>query len=208
MAKVHDGAKRVFDVTIASLLLVLELPLQLATALAIRIRLGSPVLFKQTHSGLNGEPFEIAAFRTIMPLDAALDRIGDASRMTSLGHRLRATSIDELPTLLNIIRGDMSLVSPRPLLMRYLARYSPEQTRRPEVRAGLTALAQVSGRNALSWEDKLRLGLEYVDNHTFMRDLKIIRDTVSSVARRDGISASGKSRYRSSSAVTDKRESA
>jgi len=115
----------------------------------------------------------------------------DASRMTPLGHWLRATSLDELPTLWNIIRGDISLVGPRPLLMQYLGRYSPEQARRHEVRPGLTGLAQVSGRNALSWEDKFRLDVEYVDHHSLRGDLKILLATVRSVVRRDGISAAG-----------------
>src|ERR1019366_4885698 len=113
------------------------------------------------------------------------------SRMTPLGRRLRASSIDELPTLWNVIRGDLSMVGPRPLLMSYLVRYSPEQARRHEVRPGLTGLAQVSGRNALNWEDKFRLDVRYVDHHTFMGDLKIIRGTVRSVASRDGIAAVG-----------------
>ena len=186
-----DQAKRAFDLAVAALLFVITLPIQAATALAIRIRLGSPVLFRQTRPGLHGEPFEIVKVRTMLGIDPELDRIDDASRMTSLGRWLRATSIDELPTLWNIIRGDMSLVGPRPLLMAYLVRYSPEQARRHEVRPGLTCLAQVSGRNALSWVDKFRLDVHYVDHHTFVGDLKIIRDTIHSVARRDGISEAG-----------------
>jgi len=187
----QDRAKRAFDLTIAALLFVLTLPIQAATALAIRIRLGSPVLFRQTRPGLHGEPFEIVKFRTMLDVDSKLDRIDDASRMTPLGRWLRATSIDELPTLWNIIRGDMSLVGPRPLLMPYLGRHSPEQARRHEIRPGLTGLAQVSGRNGLSWENKFRLDVRYVDHHAFVSDLKIIRDTVRSVARRDGISETG-----------------
>jgi sugar O-acyltransferase (sialic acid O-acetyltransferase NeuD family) len=188
-----DRTKRAFDVTIAVLLFVLTLPIQLTAAIAIRIRLGNPVFFRQTRPGLNGEPFEIIKFRTMLGLDPAQGLIDDASRMTPLGRWLRATSIDELPTLWNIIRGDMSLVGPRPLLVRYLERYSPEQARRHEVRPGVTGLAQVSGRNALTWEEKFRLDIRYVDNHTFLDDLKIIRDTVVSVAKRTGISADGNS---------------
>jgi lipopolysaccharide/colanic/teichoic acid biosynthesis glycosyltransferase len=187
----HDRAKRAFDLAIAVLLFVLTLPIQAATWLAIRIHLGSPVLFRQTRPGLHAEPFEIVKFRTMLDVDPGLDRINDASRMTPLGRWLRSTSLDELPTLWNVIRGDMSLVGPRPLLMRYLKRYSPEQARRHEVRPGLTGLAQVSGRNALSWEDKFRLDVNYVDHHTIWGDLMIIRGTVGSVAHRDGIAAEG-----------------
>ena len=187
----YDRSKRAFDLTIAVLLFVITLPIQVATALAIRVRLGSPMLFRQTRPGLHGEPFEIVKFRMMLDVDPELDRIDDASRMTPLGHWLRATSIDELPTLWNIVRGDMSFVGPRPLLMQYLERYSPEQARRHEIRPGLTGLAQVSGRNGLSWENKFRLDVNYVDHHSFVGDLKIIGGTVSSVARRDGISAVG-----------------
>jgi len=191
MTQNHDRAKRAFDLTIAALLFVLTLPIQAASALAIRIRLGSPVLFKQTRPGLHGEPFEIVKFRTMLEIEPAVGLVDDASRMTALGRWLRATSIDELPTLWNIIRGDMSLVGPRPLLVQYLDRYSPEQGRRHDVRPGLTGLAQVSGRNSLSWEDKFHLDVDYVDHHTLVGDLKIIRDTALSVVRRDGISAAG-----------------
>ena len=186
-------AKRAFDYTIAILLMVITLPIQLAAAIAIRIRLGSPVLFRQTRPGLHGESFEIVKFRTMLAIDPAQGQIDDDSRMTPLGRWLRATSIDELPTLWNIVRGDMSLVGPRPLLMKYLELYSSEQARRHEVRPGLTGLAQVSGRNMLTWEEKFRLDLHYVDSHTFSGDLKIIADTVVSVAKRIGISAEGNS---------------
>jgi lipopolysaccharide/colanic/teichoic acid biosynthesis glycosyltransferase len=185
----YDLAKRPFDVTIAVLLFILTLPIQAVAALVIRIRLGSPVLFRQTRPGLHAEPFEIVKFRTMLDVDPALDRIDDASRMTSLGHWLRATSVDELPTLWNVIRGDMSLVGPRPLLVRYLQRYSPEQARRHEVRPGLTGLAQISGRNALGWDDKFRLDVHYVDGHSFGGDLRILLATTASVLRRDGVSA-------------------
>jgi len=186
-----DPAKRAFDLTLAFALFVLTLPIQAAAALAIRIYLGSPVLFRQARPGLHGEPFEMVKFRTMVDVDAELDRIDDAARTTPLGRWLRATSIDELPTLANVIRGDMSLVGPRPLLMRYLARYSPSQARRHEVRPGLTGLAQVSGRNALSWEDKFRLDVHYIDHQTLRGDLKILLATVTSVLRQEGISAAG-----------------
>jgi len=186
-----DRTKRAFDPLISAPLLVLTLPIQLAAAIAIRIRLGSPVLFRQPRPGLHGESFDIVKFRTMAPIDPAKGSVDDAPRMTPLGRWLRATSIDELPTLWNIIRGDMSLVGPRPLLPEYLERYSPEQARRHEVRPGVTGLAQVSGRNSLNWEEKFRLDIHYVDNHTFLGDLKIIGGTVVSVVKRDGIYAAG-----------------
>jgi lipopolysaccharide/colanic/teichoic acid biosynthesis glycosyltransferase len=186
-----DRTKRAFDLLIAVPLFLLTLPIQLVAALAIRIRLGSPVLFRQTRPGLCGEPFEIVKFRTMAPLQPAQGSVDDAFRLTPLGRWLRATSIDELPTLWNIIQGDMSLVGPRPLLVEYLALYSPAQARRHAVRPGVTGLAQVSGRNALSWPEKFRLDIQYVDQHTMRGDLKIIGRTVISVARRDGISAVG-----------------
>jgi len=187
----YDRAKRLIDLVVSVPALVISLPIQALVAAAVAAKLGRPVLFRQQRPGLHGEPFEMVKFRTMLPEDPALGLVDDASRVTPLGHWLRATSLDELPTLWNIIRGHMSLVGPRPLLMQYLARYSPEQARRHEVRPGLTGLAQVSGRNGLSWEDKLRLDVDYVDHHTFMGDLKIIRDTFRSVIQRDGISAEG-----------------
>jgi lipopolysaccharide/colanic/teichoic acid biosynthesis glycosyltransferase len=191
MTQSDDRAKRAFDVAIAASLLVLTLPIQAATALAVRIRLGSPILFKQDRPGLHAESFEIVKFRTLATIDPELGLIDDASRMTALGRWLRTTSLDELPTLWNVVRGDVSLVGPRPLLMSYLELYSPEQARRHQVRPGLTGLAQISGRNALSWEEKFRLDVYYVDHHNFVNDLKILGRTVRSVMRRDGISAVG-----------------
>lgn len=187
----YDGFKRGLDIAIAVPFLVLTLPIQAATALAIRTRLGSPVIFRQRRPGLHGKPFVMVKFRTMLDVDPVAGLVDDASRITPLGRWLRSTSLDELPTLWNIVRGDMSLVGPRPLLMQYLERYSPEQARRHEVRPGLTGLAQVSGRNALSWEDRFRLDVNYVDHHTFVGDLKIMRDTVRSVVSRDGITAVG-----------------
>lgn len=191
MTRRDDFTKRAMDLAIAVPLCVLTMPIQAATALAIRIALGSPIFFRQTRPGLDGRPFEMVKFRTMQTIDADLILADDRSRMTPLGKWLRATSLDELPTLWNIIRGDMSVVGPRPLLMRYLGRYSPQQMRRHEVRPGMTGLAQVTGRNALSWEEKFRLDVHYVDHHSFSGDLRIIRDTVLTVARRDGISANG-----------------
>jgi lipopolysaccharide/colanic/teichoic acid biosynthesis glycosyltransferase len=168
MTQSYDRTKRAMDVVIAVSLLVLTLPIQ-AAALVIRIRLGSPVLFRQTRPGLHGEPFEMVKFRTMADVDPALGLVDDASRMTDLGRLLRSTSVDELPTLWHVVKGDLSLVGPRPLMMDYLQRYSPEQARRHEVRPGLTGLAQISGRNALSWEDRFRLDVDYVEHHTILR---------------------------------------
>ena len=184
-------SKRVFDLAIAVLLLILTLPIQLATAIAIRIRLGSPVLFRHTRPGLHAKPFEMVKFRTMANVDPSRDLIDEAARMTPFGLWLRATSLDELPTLWNVVTGDLSLVGPRPLMMSYLSRYSSEQARRHHVPPGITGLAQISGRNALSWEDKFRLDIYYVDHHTFVGDLKILFGTVRSVVKRVGISEAG-----------------
>jgi lipopolysaccharide/colanic/teichoic acid biosynthesis glycosyltransferase len=191
MGQSNERSKRAMDLAFALPLLVLTLPIQAVIALAIRAQMGRPVLFRQTRPGLHGEPFEIVKFRTM--LNVAPERIlmDDEIRMTPLSRWLRATSLDELPTLWNVTRGDMSMVGPRPLLMNYLTRYSREQARRHQVRPGLTGLAQISGRNALSWEDKFRLDIHYVDHHTLWGDLKIICGTVVSVVKRDGISADG-----------------
>jgi lipopolysaccharide/colanic/teichoic acid biosynthesis glycosyltransferase len=185
MTRGHDRAKRALDLAIAVPLFVLTLPIQAVTALAIRIRLGSPVLFRQTRPGLHGEPFTMVKFRTMLNIDRERGLTDEADRSTRLGVWLRASSLDELPNLWNVIQGDMSLVGPRPLRMKYLGRYSTEQARRLEVRPGVTGLAQVSGRNAISWEDKFRLDVLYVDHHTFAGDLKIILRTLASVAERD-----------------------
>lgn len=186
-------AKRALDLTLAVPAAVLSLPVQAAVALAVRATLGSPVLFRQTRPGLHGAPFELVKFRTMLPPgpDREGDVSRDAERMTRLGRWLRSTSLDELPTLWNVVRGDMSLVGPRPLLMQYLERYTPEQARRHEVRPGITGLAQVSGRNGLSWEEKFRLDVEYVDHHSVPGDLRIIAATLRSVFAREGISADG-----------------
>ena len=185
-------AKRALDVLIAAVALALLSPLVLAVALAVRLRLGSPVLFRQQRPGLSGEPFTILKFRTMKDATDAEGRpLPDAERLTPLGRILRATSLDELPELVNVIKGDMSLVGPRPLLMQYLERYTPEQTRRHEVRPGITGWAQVHGRNALTWEEKFDLDVWYVDNRTLWLDLRILAMTVASVLRREGISQPG-----------------
>lgn len=185
-----DG-RRALDLAIGVPALVLSLPLQAAAALAVRSTMGSPVLFRQHRPGLHGAPFEMVKLRTMHHPDPARGRVSDADRLTSLGSFLRSTSIDELPALWNVVKGDMSLVGPRPLLMDYLPLYSPEQARRHEVRPGLTGLAQVSGRNATSWQDRLRLDVEYVDTASLLVDLRILARTALQVLRRDGIEAPG-----------------
>ena len=184
-------AKRAVDVAVAGPLLLASAPVQAVVAVAVAARLGRPVLFRQRRPGLHGEPFTILKFRTMRPVDVPAGRVDDASRLTRLGRFLRATSLDELPTLVNVLHGDMSLVGPRPLLMAYLPRYSPAQARRHDVRPGLTGLAQVSGRNAVGWDERLALDVEYVDTRSMRLDLTILRRTVGAVLRREGISADG-----------------
>jgi lipopolysaccharide/colanic/teichoic acid biosynthesis glycosyltransferase len=184
-------AKRLFDLFVSVTVLMFSLPVQAVVALAVAAKLGQPVLFRQTRPGLHGKPFKMVKIRTMRPVDPARGWTDDASRLTVLGRVLRASSLDELPTLWNIVRGDMSVVGPRPLLMQYLNRYTPEQARRHDVLPGLTGLAQISGRNALKWEDKFRLDVEYVDSRSMTLDLKILRATVLSVLRHDGITATG-----------------
>lgn len=183
--------KRLLDLVVSVPILLLSLPVQAVAALAIRITMGSPVLFSQTRPGLNGQPFEMRKFRTMHPIDPSRGWTDDNSRLTRLGAFLRSTSVDELPTLWNIIWGDMSLVGPRPLLMSYLERYSSSQARRMEALPGLTGLAQVNGRNAQTWDERFAWDVEYVDSASLRTDLKILLKTVLTVARRDGISAEG-----------------
>lgn len=184
--------KRVFDVTLASLGLVVLSPVLLVTALLVRYRIGSPVLFRQTRPGLRGQPFQILKFRTMTnAVDAEGQLLPDEERLTRFGQLLRSTSLDELPELINVVRGDMSLVGPRPLIMRYLERYTPEQARRNLARPGITGLAQVRGRNALSWEDRFALDVEYIDTWSLGLDVRILFETVVTVLRRDGISTEG-----------------
>ncbi|WP_104204263.1 sugar transferase [Billgrantia saliphila] len=184
--------KRLFDIGVALLALALLAPIMATVALLVRWRLGSPVLFRQTRPGRHGRPFEMVKFRTMRD---ALDRDGtplpDAARLTTLGKRLRATSLDELPELWNVLKGDMSLVGPRPLLMEYLPLYTPHQARRHEVRPGVTGWAQVNGRNALSWEQKFELDVWYVDNRSLWLDLRILLLTVRKVLVREGIAHDG-----------------
>jgi len=184
----YDPVKRVLDVAGALVAVVATLPLQLVVALAVLLRLGPPVLFVQRRPGRGGELFPLLKFRSMEP--EAPGRT-DAERLSRFGRVLRASSLDELPSFLNIVRGDMSFVGPRPLLEKYLGRYSPEQARRHEVRPGLTGLAQVSGRNLVSWDDRLALDIEYVDRRSFALDARILARTVGVVFSRRGISAPG-----------------
>ncbi len=184
--------KRFFDFSFSLLLLLLLLVVLLPLALLVLVNIGTPILFTQSRPGLHGTAFTLIKFRTMInacSADGAL--LADAERLTRFGRFLRASSLDELPELWNVLKGDMSLVGPRPLLMEYLPLYSPEQARRHEVRPGITGWAQVNGRNALSWEEKFQLDVWYVDNQSFWLDLKILFLTVKKVLARDGISASG-----------------
>lgn len=184
--------KRLFDIVASACGLLLLSPVIAIVAWQIRRKLGSPVLFRQVRPGLNGKPFEMIKFRTMRDaVDAQGNPLPDSERMTPFGSFLRASSLDELPELWNVLKGDMSLVGPRPLLMEYLPLYSPEQYRRHEVRPGVSGWAQVNGRNALSWEDKFKLDVWYVDNRSFWLDLKVIFLTLKKVVVREGISAEG-----------------
>lgn len=184
--------KRIFDICVSGLALLLLSPILLIVAVLVRIFHGSPILFGQTRPGYKGMPFRIYKFRTMTDARAAGgDLLPDAERLTPLGRFLRASSLDELPELFNILRGEMSLVGPRPLLMQYLTRYSPEQMRRHDVLPGLTGWAQINGRNTLTWEEKFQLDVWYVDHWSFWLDIKIIFLTLWKVIRREGISQPG-----------------
>ncbi|EGR3404156.1 sugar transferase [Vibrio parahaemolyticus] len=184
--------QRIFDFTASLFGLIFLSPIIALVAWKIRKNLGSPVLFRQTRPGLNGKPFEMVKFRTMK--DAADEQgnpLPDSERMTSFGDKLRNSSLDELPELWNVLKGDMSLVGPRPLLMQYLPLYSKEQARRHEVRPGVTGWAQINGRNAISWEEKFKLDVWYVDNRNLLLDIKILFLTVKKVFVKEGISADG-----------------
>jgi len=178
--------KRTLDLCLSAVGLLLLLPLLTLAGALVQMTMGRPVLFWQTRPGLDGRPFVIYKFRTMRPGTGT-----DAERLTGLGRFLRRFSIDELPELWNVLRGDMSLVGPRPLLMRYLERYTPEQARRHEVKPGITGWAQVNGRNAISWEQKFALDVWYVDHQSLWLDLRILALTVRKVLRREGISQHG-----------------
>lgn len=182
--------KRPQDFLCALLALIVLSPIMLVLFILVKIKLGTPVLFTQDRPGLNGKVFKLYKFRT---MTSATDENGnllpDEVRLTKFGKKLRATSLDELPELINILKGDMAVVGPRPLLVRYLPRYNKHQARRHEVRPGFTGYAQVNGRNSISWEEKFNLDVEYVDNITFLGDWKIIFQTIGVVLKRDGVSS-------------------
>lgn len=184
--------KRFFDVIASATALLILSPVIAIVAWQISRKMGSPVLFRQVRPGLGGKPFEMVKFRTMKDaVDAAGNPLPDSERLTPFGQFLRSSSLDELPELWNVLKGDMSLVGPRPLLMEYLPLYSPEQYRRHEVRPGVTGWAQINGRNSLSWDEKFKLDVWYVDNRSLWLDIKILFLTVKKVVVRDGISADG-----------------
>lgn len=189
MNRSYEAIKRVVDVVAATTCLILASPIMAVAAVAIWTRMGRPVLFNQERPGKDGRIFRLWKFRTMLHPDPEKGSIADEHRLTSVGRLLRSTSVDELPSLVNVLLGDMSLVGPRPLLVGYLKRYSPEQMRRHEVRPGITGLAQCKGRNALSWDEKFVLDVSYVESRSLLLDGKIILWTIGSVIRRDGISA-------------------
>jgi lipopolysaccharide/colanic/teichoic acid biosynthesis glycosyltransferase len=190
--KRSDVAKRLLDVGVAAAVLVAASPLLLAAMALVRVEMGSPVLFRQQRPGLGGRPFEVLKLRTMRDaVDAGGRPLPDAERLTRLGKLLRGTSVDELPQLWNVLRGDMSLVGPRPLLMEYLPLYSPEQARRHEVRPGITGWAQVNGRNAVRWEEKFALDVWYVDHRSLALDVAILFRTLAKVVRREGVTQQG-----------------
>lgn len=178
--------KRALDATGAAAALIVALPALALTAAAVRVSMGSPVLFKQVRPGLNGEPFTVCKFRTMRTGEGS-----DVERLTRAGRLIRSTSLDELPQLWNVLKGDMSLVGPRPLLMQYLPLYSDRHATRHSVRPGITGLAQVNGRNEISWDDRLELDARYVEQQSLRLDLQIIVQTIRQVAKRSGISAEG-----------------
>jgi sugar transferase EpsL len=192
MTPLSVATKRLFDVAVVVVLAPVWLLVLAVVALLVHQRLGSPVLFRQVRPGQFGRPFTLIKFRTMRDaVDAAGQPLADAQRLTAFGRTLRASSLDELPELWNVLTGDMSLVGPRPLLMSYLPLYSPEQMRRHAVRPGITGWAQVNGRNALNWPERFALDTWYVDNRSLWLDLRILAITAAKVLRRDGISADG-----------------
>ena len=192
LKRVQAHLKRVFDVVVSATALVVLAPVMGLIALAVWRTMGRPVLFRHVRPGLHGKPFVMYKFRTMRDLrDAEGNLLPDEARLTPFGRWLRTTSLDELPELVNVLRGEMSLVGPRPLLMEYLERYTPEQARRHEVKPGITGWAQIHGRNNLSWEERLRLDVWYVDHWNSWLDLKILWRTLWMVLRREGISAQG-----------------
>ncbi len=188
----NSFSKRLLDLIVSLLVLILLAPLLLVLAVLVRVKLGKPVLFNQERPGLHGKLFKLYKFRTMRDLyDSEGKPLPDEQRMTKFGRFLRSSSLDELPEFFNVLKGEMSLVGPRPLLVAYLERYTPEQARRHEVLPGITGWAQVNGRNALSWEDKFKLDVWYVDHRSFWLDIKILFRTLWKAIKREGISAPG-----------------
>ena len=190
--KYEKYMKRPLDAFLSTGALIVFSPIMIITAILVRIKLGSPVLFTQERPGKNGKLFKLYKFRTMTDeKNENGERLPDEKRLTSFGRILRSTSLDEMPELINIIKGDMAVVGPRPLLPQYLTRYSKHQARRHEVRPGFTGLAQISGRNSISWQEKFNWDVKYVDRISFLEDCRIIKETIRTVIKREGISAEG-----------------
>ena len=188
----YTSIKRLFDLAATIPLLLILSPFLLIVALLVRVKLGAPILFRQKRPGLHGKPFLMFKFRTMTDArDKRGNLLSDAERLTPFGRFLRSTSLDELPELFNVLKGEMSLIGPRPLLMQYLDRYTPEQMRRHEARPGITGWAQINGRNAITWEEKFALDVWYVDNFSFFLDLKILLLTVFKILKREGVTQVG-----------------
>lgn len=187
----YDLVKRVLDMFTALFLLIISLPVLVTVAAIVAVNLGRPVLFRQMRPGKNGRVFTLLKFRSMRDVNEAHGLVTDEQRLTPFGRKLRSTSLDELPSLLNVLKGDMSMVGPRPLLVEYLPLYSPEQSRRHEVRPGVTGLAQVRGRNSLTWEEKFTLDVSYIDSRSFALDAQIIWQTISVVFKQHGVSSRG-----------------
>jgi sugar transferase EpsL len=184
--------KRLFDIIVSLVALILIVPTMMVLAILVKLKLGSPILFRQERPGLYGKPFVLYKFRSMTnDRDASGRLLPDAERLTPFGKLLRSTSLDELPELFNVLKGDMSLVGPRPLMRRYLSRYTPEQARRQNVLPGITGWAQVNGRNTVSWEQRFLLDVWYVDNHSILLDLRIVLMTAFKVLKREGIAEAG-----------------
>ena len=200
--------KRLLDIIIASLALILLSPLYFYVAYKVKKNLGSPVLFRQVRPGLHGKPFEMIKFRTMKDAtDSQGNSLPDSERLTPFGKMLRSTSLDEMPELWNVIKGDMSIVGPRPLLMEYLPLYNKEQAKRHDVRPGMTGHAQVNGRNAIGWEEKFKLDTWYVENRSLWLDFKIMLQTVKKVIAKDDINEAGEAtmtKFRGSKSEADK----
>ena len=189
--KNYDYVKRGLDIAGAGLGLLILSPVIGVVGLVVRSKLGSPVIFKQPRPGKDGKIFTLYKFRSMLDVDESQGLVTNEERMTSFGQKLRATSLDELPTLVNVFKGDMSLVGPRPLMVRYLEQYTPEQARRHEVRPGIAGLAQVNGRNDLDWDARFAMDVAYVDDRSLLLDIKLIFKTMAIAIRRDGIASDG-----------------